>query len=106
MLVPSRILYFFGALGSSVRNQPPMLTATGVGLNNSMLSSSGQSVWVRISLITTGGMAGSGSSAPGEPPGAALARHLAPSSGVAPGTFGTNEKPKPSGVAGQGATSA
>src|SRR5947208_16887569 len=84
-----------------------MFTATEVGLNNSMASTCGGSVWVRTSFTTIGGMLGSGSSAPGEPPTPALARHLAPSSGAGDVTepFGTSEKPKPSGATGQGASS-
>src|SRR3989442_14826551 len=104
MPVLSGILYFFGTLDSSVTNQPPMLTATDVGLNNSMVSTCGKSVWVRTSLTTIGGRFGSGSSSPGDPPGLALARQFAPLSGACdvPGFLGTREKPKPSGATGQG----
>ena len=84
-----------------------MFTATEVGLNNSMASTCGRSVWVRTSFTTIGGMLGSGSSAPGEPPTPALARHFAPSSGAGDviDSFGTSEKPCPSGLTGHGAAS-
>src|ERR1035438_3246754 len=107
MLVPDGMRYLNGTEGSSVRNQPPIATFVPVGLYSSMASNCGRSVCARISLMTMGGMAGSGSSAPGEPPGRELARHEEPLSEAweAPATRGTSEKPNPSAVTGQGARS-
>ena len=83
-----------------------MFTPAPVGLNSSMRSGLA-SARERISLMTTGAMAGVGSSAPGEPPATALARHAAPSSefGSATASRGTSEKPCPSGASGHGARS-
>ena len=72
--VPSGMRNFLGAAPSSLRNQPPRFTSLALGLNNSIQSSSGRSVCVSASFTRTGRTAGSGSSAPGEPPAFALAR--------------------------------
>src|SRR5688500_753711 len=97
-----------GAFGSAVRNQPLTSTAEAVGLNNSIVSVSGNAVEVSTSLMTIAGIPGCGSSAPGEPPRRALARQFAPLSGacVAPALVGTREKSSRSGTTGQGASSA
>src|SRR5262245_2505662 len=102
MLVPSGIPYFIGALPSSERNHPPMLTADAVGLCSSIKSCNGGSECVSASFTTTGGIEDAGSSAPGDPPGTALARHENGLSGFpfAFGFRGTNENPNPSGVSG------
>src|SRR6185436_2362556 len=97
---------FFGAFGSSVRNQPPRSTALTVGLNNSMKSAL-VSEWLSTSLTSTGGSAFGGSAEPGEPPPLVLARQL---NGLlcskgAVGFTGTREKSKLSGVTGHGAAS-
>src|SRR4051794_18257571 len=96
--------YFLGTALSSVRYQPPTSAFVPDGLKSSRLSSCGGSVCVRISLMTIGGRLGTGSSAPGEPPGKVLARQLVPLSGAwdRPGFFGTKENPSPSAVLGQG----
>src|SRR5687768_11518644 len=105
--VPVATRYFIGVLGSSVRNQPPISTASArFGLNNSMKSTP-VSEWLRTSLINTGGTVAAGSSAPGEPPGKVLARQFAglSGSGFEFGCIGTSEKPKSSAVTGHGARS-
>src|SRR5436190_7675697 len=106
MNVPSGMRYFMGAPCASVRNQPPISTADGFGLNSS-IKSLPVSEWLSTSLISTGGTMGAGSSAPGEPPGNVLARQLAglSGSGLAFGCTGTSEKPNSSGLIGQGASS-
>src|SRR5206468_8067660 len=76
IIVPFGILNFVGNAASSVKNQPPMSTAAAVGLYNSIASTAGGSLWVNASLMTIPAITGSGSSAPGEPPGFVLARQL------------------------------
>src|SRR5690348_14763254 len=104
MVVPAGILNLNGFVLSSVRNQLPIFTSFVAGLNSSTESDSGGSVCVRISLIKIGAMDGAGSSAPGEPPRATLARQLIPfaGSGFRFGLAGTIENPFPSAVVGHG----
>src|SRR3989442_15232476 len=100
MVVPSGRRNFFGALKSSVRNQPPTLTALAVGLYSSIASTCGGSVCVNASLIKTGGIGvGAGPPSPGDPFSVALGRQLTLLLHVASGAVSltiTSEKPKPS----------
>src|SRR6185503_3779569 len=67
----------FGASKSSVRNQPPTFTGEAVGLKSSMASTAGESGLVRISLMTTPGVAAAPESlVPGEPSSLPLGRQL------------------------------
>src|SRR3954463_4929194 len=91
--LPFGMRNFIGSAPSSLRNQPPMSTAFGVGFHNSIESDCGGSVWVRISLITIAGRCVDGSSAPGEPPLLALGRQLAGRLGSPPDSARTSEKP-------------
>src|SRR5262245_4317845 len=95
-----------GLLASSVMNHPPSDTMLVVGLNNS-INSVLAGARLSTSLTRTEAMFGSGSSAPGEPPGNALARQFTAwsGSGLRFGSTGTNENPRPSGVSGQGTSS-
>src|SRR5205085_4954152 len=66
--VPVGKRYFFGVLGSSVKNHPEISTGAAVGLKSSTVSSLGGTVFAITSLITTPGIAGRAPSAfPGEP---------------------------------------
>src|SRR5712672_4055389 len=99
MIVGSGSRNFFGILGSSVMNQPPMFTSPAVGLNNSMASTSGGSVCASSSLTRIAGMFGSASPAPGEPFTTLLERQLSLSPHVPHGAFSltmTKENPNPS----------
>src|SRR6266478_6317358 len=107
MNVLSGMRNFFGALRSSVKNQPPTSTAEAPGLYNSISSPGGPPGWVNASLTRMGAMEFGGSSAPGEPPASVLARQLdaVEGFGLAFGSRGTSEKPRPSAATGHGAAS-
>src|SRR5437762_10963703 len=99
MIVGSGMRNFFGVLGSSLMNQPPMFTSPAFGLNSSMASTCGGSVCVSSSLTRMGGMFGAASSVPGEPFTTLLARQLSLSPHVSHGAFSltmTKENPNPS----------
>src|SRR5438045_159670 len=100
MVVGVGMRYFFGVPGSSVMYQPLMSTGDAVGLNSSIASFCGRSVWVRTSLTKIGGTGGSGeSSAPGVPYSWPLGLQLSLRSHVlkrAVGSTITSEKPRPS----------
>src|ERR1035438_9710264 len=102
MLVGSGIRNFVGLARSSLRNQPATITFVVVGLNNSIVSVCGGTVCVRTSLINTGAMAGAGSSAPGEPPTAVLARQAPGKEGSREKFARTRENPRPSDEIGHG----
>src|SRR5207253_1736868 len=99
-MVVAGIRYFLGVPGSSVMYQPLMSTGVVVGLNSSMASFCGRSVWVSTSLTKIGETAGSGeSSAPGVPYSCPLGRQLSLRSHVlkrAVGSTITRENPRPS----------
>src|SRR5436309_2934555 len=92
---------FFGVLKSSLNHHPPMFAPLAVGLNNSTLSvGGGVSVRERISLTSTGGIAGEiGSLVPGDPSSWPPERQfdlLSQESGSACSSTTTSEKPRPS----------
>src|SRR5438552_2327133 len=94
------MIYFFGVLKLSVRNQP--LTSAGllVVLYNSIASTAGSSSCVKTSLTTTAGRGGGGGSlTPGEPLMALLGRQLLAEFKALEGAVSsvvTSENPKPS----------
>src|SRR5438270_10009527 len=101
--VPPGMVYLFGILKSSVRNQPLMSTELPVVLYNSMASpAAGSSSCVRASLMTTAGRGGvtvSSGSWPGEPLMPLLGRQLPAefqALSEAPSSTATSEKPAPS----------
>ena len=104
MIVLAGMRYFFGVAVLSVSHQLPTSTAAPVGLKSSIVSVSPLTELTSASLTTMPAMFTAGSSAPGEPPMAALARQLVESSmlGLDAGFFSTSEKPAPSGDTGHG----
>src|ERR1041385_839673 len=90
---------FFGVKKSSLMYQPPMFAALVVGLNNSMRSTAGRSVWVSTSLTRMVALVTAGESpAPGVPP-SVLGRQLDLSPQVSNAAFSltiTSDRPRPS----------
>ena len=80
------------------------VTGAPVGLNNSIVSTCDAMLCVSTSLTRIRGIATAGSSAPGEPKIAVLARQFSALSGSPPpfGEIGTSEKPFPSAAIGHG----